>query len=507
MGGAPAKSLEQWAEEIKELARGYGLDFFDIVFEVVDYAQMNEVAAYGGFPSRYPHWSFGMQYEQLTKGYAYGLQKIYELVINNDPAYAYLMESNNLVDQKLVMAHVCAHVDFFKNNAWFAHTNRKMVDTMANHGTRVRKYVEKYGEDEVERFLDACHSLDNLIDYHAPYVRRRTSPSVPMSDADEPVDRSVGKLPSKGYMESFINPEEFLAAQRAHKERKESEKARFPESPERDVLIFLLQHAPLKPWQQVVLAIIREEAYYFAPQGQTKIMNEGWATFWHTRMMTRDLLDASEVVDYADHHSGTVHTQPGGLNPYKLGLELFRNIEERWDRGQFGPDWEACEDYLERRRWDRKVGKGLEKVFEVRRMHNDVTFVDTFLTEDFCREQNLFHFSYNKQTSAYHIDSRDFGKVKQQLLAQLTNFGQPIVRVVEANYRKRGELYLVHQHEGQDLKIDQAEDTLRNLFTLWQRPVHLETVLFERRKVLTFDGKEHTRREIKTSQADRSPSS
>jgi stage V sporulation protein R len=498
-GTRVSTDLRPLAQEIREIASGYGLDFFDVIFEQVDYAQMNEIASYGGFPSRYPHWSFGMEYDQLSKGYAYGLQKICELVINNDPSYAYLMECNTLVDQKLVMAHVHAHVDFFKHNAWFKHTNRKMMDAMANHGTRVRKYAEKHGVDEVEEFLDACKSLDNLIDYYSPYVRRRERSKTSLSDEEQQPDRSVGKLRAKHYMDRYINPEDFLEQQREAKRLKNVASRKFPAEPERDVLLFLLENAPLERWQQDVLSIARDEAYYFAPQGQTKIMNEGWATFWHSRMMTRDLLEASEVVDYADHHSGTVFTQPGGLNPYKLGLELFRDIEERWNRGQFGPEWEECEDYVERRRWDKQLGLGLQKVFDVRKLYNDVTFIDTFLTEDFCRERKLFHYSYNKQTDMYHIDSREFRKIKQRLLFQLTNFGQPIIAVQNGNFRNRGELYLKHQHDGVDLKLDQAEDTLRNLFKIWQRPVHLETVIFERRKVLSFDGKEHTRRELKSN--------
>jgi stage V sporulation protein R len=321
-----------------------------------------------------------------------------------------------------------------------------------------------------------------------------------MSDSDQvPESAAVGLRSEKAYMDSYINPPEFLADLERRRAAARQTQGQVPSEPERDVLLFLLEHAPLQPWQQDILAIIRNEAYYFAPQGQTKIMNEGWATFWHTRMMTRDLLDASEVVDYADHHSGTVYTQPGGLNPYKLGLELFRNIEERWDRGQFGPDWEECQDWREKRRWNTDAGQGMQKVFEVRKLYNDVTFVDTFLTEDFCREQKLFHFSYNKQADQYVIDSRNFDKIKRQLLFQLTNFGQPIIRIVNSNHRNRGELYLMHHHEGVDLKLNLAEDTLRNLHSLWQRPVHLETTIFERRKLLSFDGKEHTRRELKNA--------
>ncbi len=140
---------------------------------MIDADDLNEVAAYGGFPTRYPHWSFGMSYEELRKGYDYGLSKIYEMVINNDPCYAYLMRCNHTVDQKLVMAHVYGHCDFFKNNAYFAHTNRKMMDEMANHGARIRRYVEKYGEDEVEAFMDRCMSIDDLIDIHSTAIRRR----------------------------------------------------------------------------------------------------------------------------------------------------------------------------------------------------------------------------------------------------------------------------------------------------------------------------------------------
>src|SRR5678809_1034405 len=135
---------------------------------------MNEVAAFGGFPTRYPHWRFGMDYEQLSKGYEFGLQKIYEMVINTNPAYAYLLEGNSLVDQKIVMAHVAGHVDFFKNNYYFSKTNRKMIDGMANHATRVRKHIERLGLEKVETFIDSCLCLENLIDPMSPFIVRRS---------------------------------------------------------------------------------------------------------------------------------------------------------------------------------------------------------------------------------------------------------------------------------------------------------------------------------------------
>src|SRR5947207_2242043 len=268
--------------EIEGYARGYGLDFYETIFEVIDADDLNEIAAYGGFPTRYPHWSFGMAYEELKKGYDYGLSKIYEMVINNDPCYAYLMRCNHTVDQKLVMAHVYGHCDFFKNNAYFAHTSRKMMDEMANHGARLRRYVEKYGEDEVESFVDRCMSIDDLIDVHSTAIPRRE------------------------------NTSRYDDNERAATDPKPTRRAR--------------------------------------------------------------------------------------LNPYKLGIELFRDIEHRWNTGKFGKEYDDCDDLDTRRKWDKQLGLGRKKIFEVRRVHNDITFIETYLTEDFCREHKMFAYAFQDQT-------------------------------------------------------------------------------------------------------------
>jgi stage V sporulation protein R len=212
--------------------------------------------------------------------------------------------------------------------------------------------------------------------------------------------------------------------------------------------------------------------------------------------MTTRMLGSSEVVDYADHHSGTMATYPGRLNPYKLGIELLRDIEERWNKGQFGAEWEECDDFQLRRRWDRQLGLGRQKIFEVRKIHSDVTFIDTFLTVDFCRRYNLFSFKYHDQHEAYEIESREFQKIKERLLFSLTNFGQPIIRVTDGNYKNRGELYLSHEHFGIDLKVDLAQDTLRHLHKIWTRPVHIETVLDGRPTLLSFDGSDQSTRHL-----------
>src|SRR5688572_16068405 len=219
-------------DRIERLASDSGLDFFPTVFEMLSYDQMNEVAAYGGFPNRYPHWRFGMEYERLAKSYECGLSKIYEMVINNNPSYAYLLEGNSLVDQKLVMAHVCAHVDFFKNNYCFRSTdldaggrtvdpvnkaasydpNRRWIDKMANHGSRVRRHVARQGIQKVEEFIDNCLSIENLIDLHSPFSGRR---AIRNPDEEEKATEVPRLKSGRAYMDKFINPDEYIEEQKA----------------------------------------------------------------------------------------------------------------------------------------------------------------------------------------------------------------------------------------------------------------------------------------------------
>jgi len=487
---ALSPELELMRRRIEAWAREYGLDFYETIFEVLDYEEMNMVAAYGGFPNRYPHWKFGMEYERLTKSYAYGLHKIYEMVINNDPCYAYLLECNHAVDQKLVMAHVYGHCDFFKNNIWFSKTNRKMMDTMANHATKVRKYIDRHGLEAVESFLDRCLSLEDLIDRHSPFIQRRSKPV----DASEPQGNATPKMSSSDYMDGYINPPEFLASERLKIEQGRRRRKHFPEEPQRDIMLFLIENAPIEDWQRDILSMIREEAYYFAPQAQTKIMNEGWATYWHAKIMTERALTDTEVIDFADHHSGTVAMHPGQINPYKLGFELWKDIEDRWNKGRFGKEYDQCDDWSTKRNWDRHTGLGKEKIFETRRVHNDVTFIDAFFTQEFCHEHKFFIYAYNAERGVYEVADRDWKSVKQKLLAGITNFGQPVIHVVDGNFENRGDLLLEHRHEGTDLRLDYARDTLENIFKLWSRPVHIKTIVEGKEKLLGYDGDSHLER-------------
>jgi stage V sporulation protein R len=479
---------------IRETALRAGLDFYEVVFELLDYRRMNEVASYEGFPKRYPHWRFGMEFERNFKMHGYGLAKIYELVINNDPCYAYLLEGNSMLEQRLVMAHVYGHCDFFKNNAYFGRTDRKMVDSMANHGVRIRRYMDIHGIDRVEQFIDGCLSLDNLVDPFATAGRKRqVSPEQFDRSEDDPREKQkVGRLKvERSYMEEWINPEEYVEEQRKKLEEKQEEAIRFPLQPERDVLGFLMENAPLARWERHVLGMQRQEALYFLPQRQTKIMNEGWASYWHSKLMTEKLAGPSEIVDFAETHSATMSMSPGQINPYKIGLEIFRDIEDRWNRGKFGPEWEACDDLEMRANWNRHMGLGQQKIFEVRRIHNDVTFIDEFLTTELIDRLRLYNYKFDQKHRQWVIESRDPAPVRESLLFQLTNSGQPVILVVDANYKNRGELLLRHRTDTIGLDQAYAKRTLGNIQSMWKRPVNVATVDGRGKEVVwTHDGKE-----------------
>jgi stage V sporulation protein R len=408
--------------DVERLARDQGLDFPEVVYEVVDHRQLNEIAALGGFPVRYPHWRFGMEYDRLIKGHAYGLQRIYELVVNTRPVVAYLLSQNSPVEQKLVMAHVCGHADFFAHNAWFSHTDPNMMDVLASHGARIRMLSDQVGVEVVESFIDRVQSLDNLVDLGAT-ARARGRP---------------GNAP----------PLENGAT-------------------ERDILGRLLLDAPLEDWQHEVLAMLRDESYYFLPQMLTKIMNEGWASFWHSRLMTSSLLRDAEVVDYADQHSGAMGGDDGAMNPYKLGIELYRALFDECGGGE----------------------GGLAKLFETRAVHNDLTFVDNFFTQEFCIAHRL------GQTP------EECAAAREQLLASLTNGGQPVIRVVSS---EDGDLELEHCWSGQELQMEAAEDTLKNLAALWKRPVRLHSRL-DNRALLVSCVDEEVSREYGELLADGGP--
>ncbi|MFT7487444.1 MAG: stage V sporulation protein R [Candidatus Paceibacteria bacterium] len=430
--------------EIERIAQDAGLDFFPVIFELLDARDVNALAAYTGFPVRYPSWRFGMEFERLEKGYSWGLSKIYELVINNDPTYAYLVRSNSPMEQKLVMAHVFGHADFFKHNHWFQPTERHMVDVMAANGTRVRRYIDIYGQDKVESFLDQALALDTLIDPYLPLrqMRKGAGPSLtPLS----PLERAKRSFEAA----SGVRQKPLVSAQ-----------SEMP-LPTLDVLGFLASEADLCDWQRDILEIVRTEAYYFVPQRMTKILNEGWASFWHSRIMTRSVLGAADIIDFADCHSGATASQPGQLNPYKLGIDLFRYAESQ--------------------------GRDL---FRLRAVHNDVSFIDAVVDEEFAQRSNLFLYDRNPRTGRMEVADRDWRAIKNQLLASMAGGGVPQIVLIDGDYGGCGELLLQHRYDGRDLQLDQAGETLKGIARLWKKPCHLLTEADGEGLRLSSDGEE-----------------
>ncbi len=486
-------------EQIETYALEYGLNFNPVIFEVCDYDTVNILAAQGGFPTRYPHWRFGMDYDQLSKGYTYGLQKIYEMVINTNPCYAYLLNANHWVDQKTVMAHVFGHADFFKNNFWFKNTNRNMMDVMANHGTKIRRYMNKFGQDKVELFIDRVLSLENLMDinvlFETPDIKRHRDElhKLAKEELTNGTDDDERSQALKSFMKSKQRDNAKKKLPKISLQTELESEAAFELDfglPTKDIMSFLMNFAPLKEWEADIIGILREEAYYFLPQRMTKIMNEGWASYWHSTIMTKKALAASEIIDFADHHAGVMAMGKKQINPYKIGIELFRDIEYRWNTGKFGKNYLDCQDMREKNLWDKNLGLGRQKIFEVRASHNDITFIDEYFTPEFCERMQIFTYKFNPRSGRNEIEGRDFIGIKQKLLSQLTNFGQPVIEIVDANFGNRSELQLRHIHYGADLDQNYSGETLKNIYSIWRRPVHLLTIVENQSMQYSFDGKE-----------------
>ncbi|MCS6902968.1 MAG: SpoVR family protein [Candidatus Bipolaricaulota bacterium] len=874
------RELEAMRKEARRLAESVGLDPTPVIFGVVDYDQLNEYSAYDGFPERFPHWSFGMSYDYFRKRSAYSGWWTYELVLNTDPAIAFLRESNTPVENKGVMIHVYGHADFFKNNRWFSKTPKDMIKVMHTHAQRIEEYMNKHGVERVESFIDKALSIQYEIDQYAPFIKRRWREN---GQNGEERGQEPRRIPVKrDYMDRFVNPPSWIEERRAQlKSRQEQQLKRLQEEtelakPQKDILAFLARYGRLENWQKDILAMIREESLYFVPQMQTKIMNEGWACVvagtlvftdhglvpieeivtrqkplwvsdgerlrkiydwakfpnreiikirtrrglvltgsvthqilmsdgswkrleevqmgdrvrvgaglgiwasryvslrwtpsqrltlrdvaeqagvsvdtviryrrgwavrkpteiaaalalydeaatggvqqlrhalrmppvlneelaaflgyligdghisqakrvvgftsgdleqaqrfqalgerlfglagqlqreggrwrvliyslnlvdflkylgmkigrsapmkeipplilrspasvvaafvrayfdcdahagsqgvilsttseslaqntqllllnfgvlsrrrrqrdgtWHVHITGRsarvfhekigfglarkrqalsnylsahrffkqeqwedeivalergyaDVYDISvegshryaaaglinhnsywqsklmsgfaapeEFVDHADMMSKVL--VGGVVNPYALGKLIWEDIKERWDKGRFGREWELCKDPEKRKRWDTKANLGTEKIFEVRRTYNDVTFLAEFFTEELYEKLRLFTYEYIPETGAYHITSRDFHDVKKKLLFQHTNLGRPMIKVATGNYGNKGELLLLHMYNGVGLNLEEAKEVLKNVYAMWGRPVNLKTII--KRKV------------------------
>ena len=471
MTPAEVQHLERAMAEVHALAHKMGLDPFPVHFELVPATIMYEFGAYG-IPGRFSHWTHGRAYQQIKTMYDYGLSKIYELVINTNPAYAFLLENNSVLQNTLVAAHVLAHVDFFKNNAYFGRSNRGMLETVSIHAERLRRYEFEHGREAVEAVLDAVLSIQEHVEPLSLAGRGAASASAEAGRTGPPSARGpeqrIGPYDDLVYIGGARRPEP------APVER------RFPPEPQKDLLRFLADHAPeLEEWERDVIQMVRAEQQYFFPQMQTKIMNEGWASFWHARIMRELDLPEHDYLEFARLHSGVL--APGGrsINPYYVGLKIFADVERRWDEAP--PDGEVGGDGA-----GTGTGRGRVKLFEVRELDNDASFLRNYLTEELVEELDLY--VYRREGDRWVVSEKDWEIVRDSILVSMTNFGQPYIVVQDGDYRGNRELYLKHCFEGQELDVGYAEKTLRFVRRLWGRPVHLETVREDKTTVLSCDG-------------------
>ena len=419
------KFLTEWDDKIIDLAKSEGLDWYPINYEICDYYSMIGHMSYHGMPSHYGHWSHGKQFEVTHQRYNLGMEGLpYELIINSDPSIAYLMRENAAYLQLLIMCHCVGHSDFFKHNRMFKDTRAEtVIQRFRNGKKRIQKYVENpnIGIEKVERIIDACHAVQFQTDRY-PFMKKSES-EIRKKYVDLINNDETGK-----YKNFDIN--------------------RVPLEPNYDILEFVSKHANLEPWQQDIIEICRDQAKYFIPQIQTKIMNEGWASFWHYRLMHKLELPQKYHIPFLKSHNQVVRPHIGGLNPYHIGFEMFKKIEERY---------------------------GLEECFLARETAHDVSFLRQYLTQEDCYELGLFSFAKNRDQ--YEItdisDDEGWKSVRDDLLAQVGTNGIPVIYVDEVE--EGNVLVLRHDHDGRDIDLQHADEVVLHISHLWGDVVKLYT--------------------------------
>lgn len=449
------KKLEQRFEEIKKISADIGFDPFDINFEVVSNDIMNQICAYG-LPTRARHWSYGAAYEQQKLYGEMGYSKVYEIILNNNPAYAFLLETNKDIDNTMVAAHVIGHSHYFKNNVLFQNTDRNMVYHAAERATRIENYIEEHGIEKVEKIMDIAFSLDRHIDPHKGIFRKKYEDG-----------KTIKVLHKRGDFDDVLN----VSTPTVEYKKVGYE---LPPHPEKDFLWFLANYAKLEHWEKDILEIIREESYYFYPQYMTKISNEGLASYAHTEIMHRLDLTPGEMVDFACTHERVV--QPGGnpfrMNPYYLGLKILKDIEKT---------------------------QGKDKMFEAANNESDTSLIRNYLTKDLVKELGLFNYGYKCEEkhqkgkkcadcSFVEVKNKDLSKIINSLIRPMQNYGVPNLAITKIN----GDLMTITHtpDESGTLDYKYAERTMELMFQLWGAPIELISIDEEDKEVvLSFDEK------------------
>ncbi|WP_194189751.1 SpoVR family protein [Clostridium chrysemydis] len=430
------RDLEKWNEKIEVEARKLGLNYYPQEFDVVGFNEMIGYEAYVGMPSKYPHWSYGKSYEKTKTLYSLNLTGLpYEMVINSNPCLAYLMKDNTLMLQILTMAHVYGHNDFFKNNRLFREgTNAdRTLEMFKLDSEIIRGYINdpSIGYEKVEKVLDAAHSVK--------YSIKRAIGVKEISDL-EIKERRINDYKSSIENRDFLDMDKEVIPPIIDK---------IPLEPRDDVVGFIIEYGNLEEWEKNILRIVKRETEYFMPQIETKTMNEGWACYCHYNICKNLNLDQELFIEFIKRHNDVVSPIPGGLNPYYIGFKIFMDLEEKYGR---------------------------EKLFEVRALERDSSFIRKYLTRELCEELNLFQ--YGKRSFDFVVeevaDELGFESIRDNLAFSSGIGSIPHIRVIELNKRDYT-LTLEHVFDGRELEISYAKETLKNLAKLWGYKVKLIT--------------------------------
>ncbi|MGH7916820.1 MAG: SpoVR family protein [Candidatus Binataceae bacterium] len=476
MANYELKELVDWDERIREKAAAFGLDWYPQEFEICDHTGMLGYMAYSGMPSHYPHWSYGKSYEKLKTLYDYGVNGLpYEMVINSNPAIAYLMRDNTLLLQVLTIAHVYGHNDFFKNNFTFKSTRAELtIETFKAHAIRVRRYMEdpSIGVEKIERVLDAAHAL-------AAQCRRNLA--IRKLRREEQIERAIQAAQPRHDPFKSLHQRPVFHEPDTHKT---------PLEPDEDLLLFIRDHNPyLAEWEKDLLTIVDEETKYFIPMMDTKIMNEGWASYWHKRLV--ESLDIAQGLrlEFIVRHNQVVRPIPGQINPYHLGFRIWEDLYRRHTE----PTREEIKKY------GAPAKNGTDKIFEVREVERDSSFLRRYLTEELMRELDLFQFE--ARGDDYVIDKvsdeEGWKEIKETLVKNVGTGSIPVIKVEDADFGHNRTLYLKHYHDGRDLQLEYAEKTLAFVGRLWGRECVLETTLQGKRSLLCYNERGFSMRSLK----------
>jgi stage V sporulation protein R len=447
------KGLEDWNDKIENLAVKVGLDFYPQEYEIIGYKDMLGYESYIGMPSRYPHWSFGKSYEKNSTVYKYNLTGLpYEMVINSDPCIAYLMKENTLLLQILTMAHVYGHNDFFKNNRLFKDGTRaaSTVEMFKFHADMVRSYINdpSIGYEKVERILDAAHA-----------IKYQTSRVIGEK-------RIQGEVLKQRLLDDYKDKNEVHSNLEAYVKSQFPNLNKIPIEPEDDILYFIIKYGDLEDWEKSLLEFVRQETSYFIPQIETKIMNEGWASYWHYNILKKLNLPDGLYLEFIKRHNDVIAPGLGSINPYFIGFKIFEDIAKR-----YGPD----------------------KIFEVRSLERDESFLRKYLTEELCAELNLFE--YAAKDGNYVIkevaDDNGFKSIRNTLCSSCGVGTIPLIRVIEMSKNDKT-LILEHVFDGRELNSVYAQGTLKYIYELWGHTVSLKTTQLGKEIKLVCDKKQIT---------------